>query len=100
VFVGFGRVLVRLRGVLVCLLVVARLVVRGGLVVVFSCFLVMLGCFVVRFDCHVESSTWGVPRQASKHTANTTVDRLRRRFTVFKPGANLGRFQSLARPKI
>jgi hypothetical protein len=88
--VSFDRVLVRLRGVLVSLcgvlvsfLVVARLVMRCGFVMMFSCFLMVFGCFVVCFDCHGESSIWGVPRRASKHTANTPVDLLRRRFTVF-----------------
>jgi glutamate synthase domain-containing protein 2 len=70
-------------------------VVRGGFVMVFSCFLVMLGCFMMSFDCHVESSTWGVPRQASKHAANTAVDRSRRRFTVFTSGTNMGIFVPL-----
>ena len=65
---GFGRVLVRLRSVFVGFLVVARLVVRGGFVMVPS-------CFVVRFDCHVEILYWGIPRQASKHTGSATVDR-------------------------
>ena len=64
---GFGRVLVRLRGVCVCFLVVARLVVRGGFVMVFSCFLVMLGCFVVSFDCHVEILYWECPDSIETH---------------------------------
>ncbi len=53
VLVGLGRVLVRFRGMLVCLLVVARLMVRRGFVMVLGCLLVMLCCFVVCFDCHV-----------------------------------------------
>jgi hypothetical protein len=93
VLMGLGRVFVRFCGVLVCLLVVARFMVRGGFVMMFGCLLVMLCCFVVCFDCHVESSTWGMPRRASKHTANTTVDRLRQRFTVFTSGSNLAMFR-------
>jgi hypothetical protein len=100
VLVRFGGVLMRLGGVFMSPLVVARLVVCGGFVVVFSRFLVMLGCFVVSFDCHVESSIWGVPREASKHTANTVVDGSRRRFTVFTSGNNLSGSQSLSQPEI
>jgi hypothetical protein len=90
--VRFTGVFVRFSRVLVGLVVVARLMVRGGFVMMFGGFLVVLGCFVVSFDCHVESSTWGVPRRASKHTANTTVDRSRRRFTISTSSDNLNDF--------
>jgi len=73
-----GRVLVCFGGVLMRLLVVARLMVRGGfvmmfggLLMMFGALLVMLGCFVVCFDGHGGYLLWGVPRLASKHTANS-----------------------------
>jgi hypothetical protein len=57
VVMGLFRVIVRLLGVLVAGLVVARFVVLGGGVVRFGGVLVVLGCFAMCFVCHLVRSS-------------------------------------------